>query len=63
MKSSPLMSVVLLSVMTNYGGAGSSFDDMCKHAGVTNAVAAVGLRNGQPLTPPPLSGYCSTRSC
>lgn len=43
-------SVVLISVMTNYGGAGSAFDDMCRHAGVINASAAVGVRNGDPLT-------------
>lgn len=43
-------SVVLLSVMTNYGGAGSAFDDMCRHAGVVNAAAAVGLRTGHTLT-------------
>lgn len=43
-------SVVLLSVMTTYGGAGSAFDDMCKHAGVINGIAAIGLRNSQILT-------------
>lgn len=43
-------SVVLLSLMTSYGGAGSAFDDMCRHAGVVNASAAAGLKNGQKLT-------------
>lgn len=43
-------SVVLLSLMTSYGGAGSTFDDMCRHAGVINASAAIGLKNGQTLT-------------
>lgn len=43
-------SVVLLSLMTNYGGAGSAFDNMCRHAGVVNASAAAGLKNGQILT-------------
>ncbi|MGP1367363.1 MAG: ABC transporter substrate-binding protein [Schwartzia sp. (in: firmicutes)] len=43
-------SVVLLSLMTSYGGAGSAFDDMCRHAGVVNASAAAGLQNGQNLT-------------
>ena len=43
-------SVVLLSLMTSYGGAGSAFDDMCHHAGVVNASAAAGLQNGQKLT-------------
>ena len=42
--------VVLLSVMTSYGGIGSAFDDMCSRAGVVNGAAAVGLKNGQPLT-------------
>ncbi len=42
--------VVLLSVMTSYGGIGSAFDDMCTRAGVVNGAAAVGLKNGQPLT-------------
>ena len=42
--------VLLLSVMTDFGGAGSSFDDMCKHAGVINTMAEVGLKNGQILT-------------
>lgn len=42
--------VVLVSLMTSYGGIGSSFDDMCKYAGVENGLATVGLRNGQQLT-------------
>lgn len=42
--------VVLLSIMTNYGGAGSAFDAMCRHAGVTNGIAAGGIKNGQTLT-------------
>ena len=43
-------SVALVSVMPTYGGEGSTFDDMCKHAGVINGVAAIGLQNGQILT-------------
>ena len=43
-------SVVLLSVMTTYGGAESAFDDMCKNAGVINGIAKIGLKNGQILT-------------
>ena len=43
-------SVVLLSVMRQYGGAGSAFDDMCHIVGVHNAVAEVGIKNGQVLT-------------
>ncbi len=42
--------VVLLSIMTEYGGAGSTFDAMCHYAGVTNGIAAVGVQNGQTLT-------------
>lgn len=42
--------VVLVSLMTAYGGIGSSFDDMCKHAGVENGLAAIGLLHGQQLT-------------
>lgn len=42
--------VVLVSLMTSYGGIGCSFDDMCKYAGVENGLATVGLHNGQQLT-------------
>lgn len=42
--------IVLLSLMPGYGGIGSSFDDLCKYAGVTNGMAEIGLRNWQPLT-------------
>lgn len=41
--------VVLVSLMASYGGIGCSFDDMCHYAGVTNGVAAVGIKNGQSL--------------
>lgn len=41
-------SCVLVSKMNhNYGGKGSSFDDLCRHAGVRNAVADIGVDNGQ----------------
>ena len=43
-------SVLLLSVMTDFGGVGSFFDDMCKFAGVKNSLAEIGLQTGQPLT-------------
>lgn len=43
-------SVVLLSVMRQYGGAGSAFDDMCHWAGVRNAATEAGVKNGQTLT-------------
>lgn len=42
--------MLLISVMTSYGGIGSSFDDACKYAGVINGAAAEGLHTGQPLT-------------
>ena len=42
--------VVLLSVMTTYGGSGCLFDDMCKYAGVENGIATAGIKNGQVLT-------------
>ena len=43
-------SVVFLSLMSTYGGIGSSFDDACHQAGVINGVSAYGLRNGQEVT-------------
>lgn len=43
-------SVVLISLMRNYGGAGCAFDEACRLAGVTNGLAAVGLKNGEVLT-------------
>lgn len=42
--------IVLLSLMPGYGGIGSSFDDLCKYAGVINGMAEIGLHNWQPLT-------------
>lgn len=42
--------ILLLSLMNNYGGIGSNFDDMCEFAGVTNTLREVGLKNGQPLS-------------
>ncbi|MDU2066108.1 MAG: ABC transporter substrate-binding protein [Sporomusaceae bacterium] len=41
--------VVLISLMTTYGGIGSTFDDMCHYAGVINGLAAIGIKNGEPL--------------
>ena len=43
-------SVVLISLMKNYGGAGCTFDEACQLAGVTNGLAAVGLKNGEVMT-------------
>lgn len=42
--------VVLISLMTSYGGKGCTFDDICRYAGVINGLSAAGLHNGQPLT-------------
>ncbi len=43
-------SVVLISLMSAYGGIGSSFDEACSLAGVTNGRAAFGIRDGQVMT-------------
>ena len=43
-------SIVLLSLMSSYGGRGCTFDDACRLAGVTNAVSAAGIQNGQVMT-------------
>lgn len=42
--------VVLISLMTRYGGKGCIYDDMCHYAGVDNGIASAGLLNGQELT-------------
>lgn len=42
--------VVLLSLMPGYGGIGSSFDDLCKHAGVINGMAEIGLSSGEVMS-------------
>ena len=42
--------MVLLSLMTAYGGAGCAYDDACREANVINGIAAAGLKNGQQLT-------------
>lgn len=42
--------LVLVSLMTSYGGEGCIFDDMCKEAGVINGVSAAGIKNGQQIT-------------
>lgn len=42
--------LVLVSLMTSYGGEGCIFDDMCKEAGVINGVSAAGIKNGQQVT-------------
>lgn len=42
--------VVIISVMTDFGGKGSIFDNMCHYAGVKNGLVEIGLKNGQKLT-------------
>ena len=42
--------IVLLSLMTAYGGTGCAYDDACREAGVINGIAAAGLKTGQSLT-------------
>lgn len=43
-------SAVLISLMNTYGGIGCLFDDACKHAGVINGMATVGIHNGQAMS-------------
>lgn len=42
--------VVLISLMSTYGGAGSSFDEACQRAGVINGRAQAGIRDGQTMS-------------
>ena len=42
--------IVLVSLMSSYGGKGCIFDDMCKEAGVINGVSDAGIKNGQQVT-------------
>ena len=42
--------IVLLSLMTAYGGSGCAYDAACEEANVINGIAAAGLKNGQQLT-------------
>ena len=42
--------IVLLSLMTAYGGTGSAYNSACEEANVINGIAAAGLKNGQQLT-------------
>ena len=39
--------VVLISLMSTYGGSGCIFDDMCRRANVINGLAAAGIQSGQ----------------
>jgi iron complex transport system substrate-binding protein len=49
-KSEQRKNIVLLSLMTAYGGAGCAYDDACREANVINGIAAAGLKTGQQLT-------------
>ena len=49
-KSEQRKNIVLLSLMTAYGGAGCAYDDACREANVINGIAAAGLKTGQKLT-------------
>ena len=42
--------IVLLSLMTNYGGLGCAYDAACREANVINGIAEAGLKTGQQLT-------------
>ena len=49
-KSEQRKNIVLLSLMTAYGGAGCAYDDACREANVINGIAVAGLKTGQQLT-------------
>ena len=49
-KSEQRKNIVLLSLMTAYGGAGCAYDDACREANVINGIAAAGLKTSQQLT-------------
>ena len=42
--------VVLISVMSSYGGIGCTFDDACHYAGVKNGMALAGIHSGQAMS-------------
>lgn len=42
--------VVLISLMSGYGGLGSNFDEACHYAGVINGRAELGIRDFQVMT-------------
>ena len=43
-------SIALISIMVNYGGAGCTFDELCRYTNSINAKAAAGNRMGQEMT-------------
>ena len=46
-KTSPKSCVLVSKMNHTYGGKGCMFDDMCHYANVKNAVAEIGVQNGQ----------------
>lgn len=42
--------VVLISLMSAYGGIGCSFDEACQYAGVVNGMAKAGIHSGQTMS-------------
>ena len=43
-------SIALISIMVNYGGAGCTFDELCRYTESVNAKAAAGNRMGHEMT-------------
>ena len=43
-------SIALISIMPNYGGAGSTFDELCRYTESINAKAAAGNHMGEEMT-------------
>lgn len=39
--------VLLVSLMSSYGGTGSLYDALCQQAGLINGIAKVGIKNGE----------------
>lgn len=42
--------VMLASRMRQYGGIGCVYDDICKHAGIRNAISMQGIHYGETVT-------------
>lgn len=42
--------VMLVSRMRQYGGIGCVYDDLCKYAGVRNAISMMGIKQGETVT-------------
>ncbi len=46
-QNKPKPVVLLVSLMSSYGGSGSLYDDICQQAGLVNGIAKVGIKNGE----------------